>query len=256
MLDSESNVIKTHIVPIVNLSDERIMFVELSTPSSSPVVSKPLILESRYEKDGNYLDAKYRYDPKIPYTRIRICEKEGLIASIHNSRGCGYKDVGKCEMATSEYTKAIEIDPKNVNAYNNRGSVYAFRGEYLMAISDYTKAIEIDPKFAASYYNRGRIYGSLGEYQIAISDFTKAIESDPDRAEMYYDRGLVYYAVGEYEKAIDDYTKVIYSSLSKGRNARERQKDAFRSRGRAYLALGEERKAKMDFEMAGSVFVR
>lgn len=255
MLDSESNVIKTHIVPVVNLSDESIMFVELSTPSSSPVVSKPLILGRRYEKDGNYLDAKYRYDPKIPYTRIRMCGKDGLIASVHNSRGCSYRDMWKCEMAISEYTKAMEIDPKNVNAYNNRGSVYASTGEYLMAISDCTKAIGIDPKFAASYYNRGRIYGSLGEYRKAISDFTKAIELDSDRIEVYYDRGLAYYMTGEYEEAVDDYTDVI-DSIPFGRHARERRKDAFLNRGRAYLALGEEQKAKMDFDMAGSVFVR
>jgi tetratricopeptide (TPR) repeat protein len=47
-------------------------------------------------------------------------------------------------------------------------------GDYENAISDYTKAIEIDPKYAVAYYNRGNIYYSRGEYDKAWEDIRKA----------------------------------------------------------------------------------
>ena len=247
----------THVACLVNLSNEQIVFVELS--ASSPVISKPLILAKKYEKNGTYMEAKYRYDYReiLYYTRIRLYGKDGLISSIHNSRACDYEKMGDYEMAMSDYTEAIKIDPKNVNAYNNRGRIYISQGDYEMAISDYTRAIEIDPKFAPTYYNRGRIYKSLGEYRKAISDYTKvtgllnphsvSFTSDPVLVGAYYNRGLLYHYFEEYEKAIDDYTKVIYSSARVAIILRE---DAYLNRGRAYFALGKEQKAESDFRMA------
>ena len=45
------------------------------------------------------------------------------------------------------YTKAIELDPKNVEAYYGRGFAYDELKKYPEAIADYTKAIELDPKY-------------------------------------------------------------------------------------------------------------
>ncbi len=42
--------------------------------------------------------------------------------------------------------------------YYNRGLEYQRKGQYDKAISDYTKAIEINPKYAVAYYNRGLAY--------------------------------------------------------------------------------------------------
>jgi len=41
-------------------------------------------------------------------------------------------------------------------------------------ISDYTKAIEIDPKYAAAYYNRRNVYYCKGEYDKAWEDIHQA----------------------------------------------------------------------------------
>ena len=51
-----------------------------------------------------------------------------------------------------------EVQPlklENAQAYNNRGLAYFEKGQYDLAISDYSEAIAIDPKNAAAYYNRG-----------------------------------------------------------------------------------------------------
>ncbi|MFQ5976091.1 MAG: tetratricopeptide repeat protein [Candidatus Hydrothermarchaeales archaeon] len=91
--------------------------------------------------------------------------------------------------------------------YNNRGVAYGKSGEYSNAISEFSKAIEINPKYADIYFNRGLAYRELEEYSKAISDYTKAIEINPSWAMPYYNRGLAYRSLGESEKAQLDFDK-------------------------------------------------
>ena len=52
-------------------------------------------------------------------------------------------------------------------------------GQPTQAISDYTKAIELNPKDAEAYYNRGVAYATLGKPEEAKKDLLKVVELDP-----------------------------------------------------------------------------
>ena len=43
---------------------------------------------------------------------------------------------------------------------------------------DFTRVIEIDPDNANAYFNRGCCYDSIGELDLAISDYSVALELD------------------------------------------------------------------------------
>jgi tetratricopeptide (TPR) repeat protein len=70
-------------------------------------------------------------------------------------------------------------DKENANnrslAYFERGNAYAKTRAYDRAIADYTKAIEIDPKFVEAYYKRGFAYGKVGDREKNEADFGKAL---------------------------------------------------------------------------------
>ena len=51
-------------------------------------------------------------------------------------------------------------------------------GQYKEAIRDFTRVIEIDPDNANAYFNRGCCYDSVGELDLAISDYSVALELD------------------------------------------------------------------------------
>ncbi len=112
--------------------------------------------------------------------------------AIHLFKGTSYANKGQFDQAISDYTNAIEINPKYAEAYYARGIVYYDQGEYDQAISDFTKAIEINPKFAEAYYNRGIVYKNKDQYDQAISDYTKALEINPKYAKAYNNRGFIY----------------------------------------------------------------
>ena len=55
----------------------------------------------------------------------------------------------------TDYTKAIESNPKDTTAYLGRGTAYLKAFAFDSAIADFTKAIEIEPNDASAYTNRG-----------------------------------------------------------------------------------------------------
>ena len=102
--------------------------------------------------------------------------------------------------------------PEKVNAesadfYFDRAYEKAEKGDHYGAISDYTKAIELDPKYADAYYNRGYSKDELQDYYGAISDYTKAIEIDPKYADAYVNRGIEKELIEDIKGACADWRK-------------------------------------------------
>jgi len=120
------------------------------------------------------------------------------------NRGVAYGKVGNHAQAIEDFDRAIEINPKDANAYQNLGVTYAKLGNHRQAIEDFDRAIEINPEYAEAYYNRGFIYGKLGDFRQAISDYDRAIEINPDYVKAYYNRGIVYGILGNNRQAIED----------------------------------------------------
>jgi tetratricopeptide (TPR) repeat protein len=117
---------------------------------------------------------------------IQACDL--AIGEAYKNRGYAYDAKGDFDRAIADFTKAIEINPKDADAYKNRGYAYDAKGDFDRAIADFTKAIEINPKDADAYNNRGSVYETKGDFDRAIADFMKAIEIDPKDADAYINR--------------------------------------------------------------------
>ena len=85
------------------------------------------------------------------------------------------------------------------SSYFLRANCYYYLSCYEEAVTDYTKAIEWNPRDAVAYNNRGIAYKNQGMYEEAISDYTKGIELNPKDAVIYFDRGYSYDEEGMYE---------------------------------------------------------
>ncbi len=115
---------------------------------------------------------------------------------------------GTYEEAVRYYTKAIELQPNNSEAYNSRGwSKYLLR-QYQGAILDASKSLQIQPKHY-TYHTRGAAHLELGNYTQAIQDLSKAIALHDEEVLYFSDRAKAYVLHGLYEKAIDDYEYAI-----------------------------------------------
>jgi tetratricopeptide (TPR) repeat protein len=96
------------------------------------------------------------------------------------NRGTVYGKLGQWDKAVHDFSRAIELDPKDAALRNNRALAYRELGrQWDKALADFSKAIELDPKDAAGSYNRGNAYKELRQWDKAIADYSRAIELNP-----------------------------------------------------------------------------
>ncbi len=169
----------------------------------------------------------------------KIIEGNLKDAEAYKNRGLAYYTEGNYDKAIADYTKAIELNPKYAVTYDRRGNAYSKQGNYDKAMADYTKAIGLDPKYAVAYHNRGFAYSLQRNYDKAITDYTKAIVLDPKYAVAYDHRGNAYSLQRNYDKAMADYTKAIELD--------PKYAVAYHNRAFAYSKQGNYNKAMADY---------
>jgi len=178
----------------------------------------------------------------------RAIELSPKDAEAYSNRGVIYGNLGDHRQAIRDHDRAIELNPRLAGAYINRGSAYADLGNHGQAIRDFNKAIELDPKYAWAYANRGNAYYTLGDNGQAIRDYDRAIELDPGFAKAYMNRGSAYLTLGNHQQAIRDCDKAI----ELGGMGPEEAK-AYFNRGIAYAHLGDNRQALDDLKIAAKL---
>ena len=89
-------------------------------------------------------------------------------------------------IALEYFDKAIALSylPINkellVEAYDLRGGVKRFLSRYWESIADYSKAIELDPKNSYLYFGRGMSYEYLNQNEEALKNLQMSLMLDPD----------------------------------------------------------------------------
>ena len=131
-----------------------------------------------------------------------------LALKFYNSGVIKYRQ-GDYIGAISDFDKALQIDPQDLEAIENRGAAKHQLGDYKGAIDDSDKALQINPQLATSYSNRGVSKYELKDYQGAIADFNKALEINPLYPNVFLSRGNVKKRLGDYQGAMSDYSKAI-----------------------------------------------
>lgn len=198
-------------------------------------------IENYYERGDAYYK-KGQYDEAVS-DFTKALEINPKFAEAHYYRGIAYDKMGLYDEAISDYNKALEINPKYALAYYARGFVYnQYKGQHDQAISDYSKALEINPRFVWAYVSRGICYSKKGQYDEGISDFSKALEINPRDILAYRNRGAAYHDKGQDDEAIFDYNKALEINPNDA--------VAYRERGDSYYSKGEYDSAISDFNKA------
>lgn len=119
-------------------------------------------VSSKREKDPS--PAEIQRDPRPWFENFRP-------GTAYIDRGRLYIQQDNNDHAIADFTKAIELDPEEANAYNLRGVAYANKLDFDSAIADFDKAIQFDPFLNNAHYNRGLAFSAKGDEARARADF-------------------------------------------------------------------------------------
>lgn len=177
---------------------------------------------------------------KNPHRAIDLYTKviniDNLNADAYNNRGVLYKQVGHMEEALKDYNKAIELNSNDAGIYNNRGSLYAELGNQEKALEDYNKAIELNPTADGTYNDRADLWLKSQQYEKALNDILYAIRLKSSEAIYYITKGEIYLAMKNYSDAILQFNQAL--SLNKN------YEEAYIHRAECYRKLANKSRNK------------
>ncbi|MBR2392684.1 MAG: tetratricopeptide repeat protein, partial [Elusimicrobiaceae bacterium] len=117
--------------------------------------------------------------------------------------------LGYPSMADTGYTRAIEANPEDWEAYGLRGELRLICGMHQEALEDLNKIIDAGQGGNRAYAFRADAKYALKDYKGALADYTKGIELNPNYGGGYYGRGRCKYALEDYAGAVEEYSKAI-----------------------------------------------
>ncbi len=153
-----------------------------------------------------------RYDHGIPLEnrqQINSPEKKQSIKPPQTAeefylRGTHYSQIKEYRKAVDDYTKAIELNPKFIDAYLKRCEMRYKLGDNQGVLEDCYQVATINPRVAKAHYYQGRARYSLGYTLPAIESYTVAIARDKNYPQAYYYRGMAYKELKINSSALED----------------------------------------------------
>ena len=111
-----------------------------------------------------------------------------LLSQIYYNKWNSLYELWKYEEAIKMYDKAIELNPKFVDAYNNKWSILYKSWNYKESIKMYNKALKLDSKSAKVYHDKWDVLFELWDYKEAIRMYDKVIELDLKYKDAYHNK--------------------------------------------------------------------
>ena len=106
-------------------------------------------------------------------------------------------------------SNSATASPKTSLDYYNRGLLRTQIKDYRQAIDDYSQAIKLNPRFIDAYLKRCEMRYKLGDNQGVLNDCYEVFNIDPTVAKAYYYQGRARYSLGYVEPAIESYNSAI-----------------------------------------------
>jgi|GEM_PF-4754349 len=113
------------------------------------------------------------------------------------------------ERAEECYDKALNMDPKNEEAWNNKGFLYFTQGKFENALYCYERAIDINPSYRQAWYNKGYTYHAMGNLSKAIYNYWMALRIDSNDEVAWNNMGNALYNLGKYMESIPYFMKSV-----------------------------------------------
>jgi tetratricopeptide (TPR) repeat protein len=131
----------------------------------------------------------------------------------HYIMGVSYDLLGMSSAALQEYRGSAKGDPDSFAPHLRLGVAYAHEGRYREAVIELTRAVTVDPKDLQAHYYLALVYSSLNDFVKAAEQYEVILKKlsleEPRNAELFVYLGQLYYSQGQEGRAIEQFEKVL-----------------------------------------------
>ena len=121
----------------------------------------------------------------------------------------GLSAADRAIFASNYYTKRIEAEPDDWQAYNGRGKLFLQLEEWKQAAKDFESVIRLQPKYFPAHLDLIRACNHEGNFDRVIEVADTAVKLDATSRGLFHERGIAYYRKKEFELAIEDLSEAV-----------------------------------------------
>ena len=149
-------------------------------------------------------------------------------------------DLEQFEKAIAPLDRALELDGSLLGAISMRAVALLSTEKYQLALEDIEVLLEAEPEDIRTRLFRAIALSELERYDEAVEDFDFVIDAVPTEQSFKLQKARCLMRAGKLEAAEEIYSKLL--------ERRQRNTDVYRSRGDAFLAIGEHAQAIADYD--------
>lgn len=135
-------------------------------------------------------------------------------AADHLRKGEEHVINNQFERALSEYTSALRLEPKNIDAHLGRAAILLRLDKKEDAYEETKIILTLDPQNTMAHYMKGTIFMLLGDEKSALIEYREVIKLDPANSDAYKHITLLYISQRDYieaDKILNDAVKAFNS---------------------------------------------
>ena len=147
----------------------------------------------------------------------------------------------QCELAVADFTRAIELAPRDPDTYFRRAECLRALGQTEGAADDLTRVLRFDKGSAAAFALRAHVRLAQGRVPEALTDLRWAIDLDPRDIRLVQMLGFARFANGDYaiaannlQRALrfrDDMKGMLLLYLARGKSGEDGRAELLKSAG-------------------------
>ena len=112
------------------------------------------------------------------------------------------------EQAQALLSRAVRLDPGNIQAYFQLGVVYVKLKRFPEAIDSYQKVTALDSEFPDAFFNLGYVYAITKDYARAEAMYSRVVELEPSyQDEALFNLAMVQLKQGKRDQCLENLKK-------------------------------------------------
>jgi len=190
----------------LNEADEQFDKVLAAHPDN-PVAhcGKAMVLLYRVEKNELGSMSKSQALKAAGKECNKALDADPRVVEAHYLLGTVYKEEGRLDLATQAFGGAIRLDPHYIRAYTMLAAVQIAKGSMPEAIEEYKQALAMQPKSVSAHLGLADVYKKERRWDEASTQINAVLSTSPKNASAHLAMAQILEARGELDGAMREY---------------------------------------------------